>query len=100
MDENPASPNADASDNSSEFEFQELRSQNDLRLKSTFEAIFEKYGKDFTGIGDEIDLETGEIVVNNGHLSEMRDEQDVGQDAREDMGRFLRALTEPLGQGY
>ncbi|KAH0536761.1 hypothetical protein FGG08_006399 [Glutinoglossum americanum] len=96
----PASLDADASDDLSELEFRRLRAQNDLRLKSKFEAIFEKYGKDFTGIGDEIDLETGEIVVNNGHLTEMRDEQDVGQDAEQDMGRLLRALTEPPEQGH
>lgn len=54
------------------------RAQNDLRLKSIFESIFEKYGKDFDGIGDEIDMETGEIVVNNGHVLGMTNEGDVG----------------------
>ena len=54
------------------------RAQNDLRLKSIFESIFDKYGKDFDGIGDEIDLETGEIVVNNGHLQGMTNERDTG----------------------
>ncbi|KAL5596543.1 uncharacterized protein BROUX77_007227 [Berkeleyomyces rouxiae] len=49
-----------------------------MRLKSTFEHIFEKYERDFTGIGDEIDLRTGEIVVDNGHLSAMRHERDTG----------------------
>ncbi|KAL9120960.1 MAG: hypothetical protein Q9187_002489, partial [Circinaria calcarea] len=53
------------------------RALNDSRLKASFESIFEKYGKDFSGVGDEIDLETGEIVVNNGHLLSMRDEQDI-----------------------
>ncbi|KAI9763629.1 MAG: hypothetical protein M1835_007765, partial [Candelina submexicana] len=46
---------------------------------STFESIFEKYSKDFSTVGDEIDLETGEIVINNGHLRKMRDEQDAGK---------------------
>ncbi len=55
------------------------RTENDFRLKSTFESIFEKYSKDFSTVGDEIDLETGEIVVNNGHLRKMRDEQDAGK---------------------
>ncbi|KAI9764964.1 MAG: hypothetical protein M1840_007886 [Geoglossum simile] len=87
--QDPASK--DASD---EFEFDQLRRRNDLRLKATFEAIFEKYGKDFTGVGDEIDLQTGQIVVDNGHISEMRDEQDVGECMGEDVGRLLRALTE------
>ena len=54
------------------------RAQNDFRLKSIFESIFEKYGKDFDGIGDEIDMETGEIVVNNGHIQGMTSERDIG----------------------
>lgn len=57
----------------------ERRAQNDLRLKSIFESIFNKYGKDFEGIADEIDLETGEIVVNNGHILGMTDERDAGE---------------------
>jgi hypothetical protein len=60
-------------------ELQRRRACNDLRLKSAFELIFEKYGKDFTGIGDEIDLETGEIVVNHGHVSTMKNEKDPGR---------------------
>jgi hypothetical protein len=68
-----------------------LRAQVDQKLKSRFEAIFEKYGHDFTDIGDEIDLETGEIVVNNGHLLEMQDETDAGYSG-EGKG-ILRALT-------
>ena len=55
------------------------RAKNDRRLKSIFESIFDKYSKDFEGIGDEIDLRTGEIVVNNGHLLNITDETDVGQ---------------------
>ncbi|KAL7939660.1 hypothetical protein V8C35DRAFT_287298 [Trichoderma chlorosporum] len=50
----------------------------DQRFQATMAHIFEKYGRDFEGIGDEIDLETGEIVVNNGHVRNMRDEGDVG----------------------
>ena len=63
-----------------EIELHYRRERNDRRLKSTFESIFEKYGKDFGGIGDEIDLETGEIVVNNGHVLGMANERDVGDD--------------------
>lgn len=55
------------------------RARLDLRLKSRFESIFEKYGKDFSGIGDEIDLETGEIVVNHGHVDCLRAETDPGR---------------------
>lgn len=55
------------------------RRANDARLKSRFEHIFAKYGKDFDGVGDEIDLETGRIIVNNGHIERMRHEVDPGR---------------------
>ncbi|EAW15200.1 Myb-like DNA-binding domain protein [Aspergillus clavatus NRRL 1] len=61
-----------------DIDLQEARAHNDLRLKSIFEGIFEKYGKDFTEVGDEIDLQTGAIVVNNGHLRGMSSEDDTG----------------------
>ncbi|OBT81519.1 hypothetical protein VE02_09749 [Pseudogymnoascus sp. 03VT05] len=74
-----------------EADLQATRQKLDNKLKSTFEAIFEKYGKDFTGVGDEIDLRTGEIIVDNGHVAEMHAETDAGE-AR---GRgMLRAFTE------
>ncbi|RLM00724.1 hypothetical protein CFD26_108048 [Aspergillus turcosus] len=66
-------------EDSDDIDLQEARAQNDLRLKSIFEHIFEKYGKDFTDVGDEIDLQTGEIVVNNGHLQRMSGEDDTGE---------------------
>lgn len=73
-----------------EADLQATRQKLDNRLKSTFEAIFEKYGKDFSGVGDEIDLRTGEIVVDNGHVAEMHAETDAG----EERGRgMLRAFT-------
>ncbi|KAK0515834.1 hypothetical protein JMJ35_001868 [Cladonia borealis] len=62
----------------SEGDLQERRVRNDLQLKSRFETIFEKYSKDFEGIGDEIDMRTGEIVVNNGHILGMTSERDIG----------------------
>ena len=61
-----------------EIDLHTRRAQNDFRLKSIFESIFEKYGRDFDGIGDEIDLRTGEIVVNNGHIQGMTNERDAG----------------------
>ena len=79
-------------------ELQQRRAELDNRLKSTFESIFTKYERDFDGIGDEIDLATGEIVVNNGHLIEMMDERDAGlrkvrrgliEDSDEDQGSSL-----------
>ncbi len=56
------------------------RRQQKRRLKSRFEEIFEKYGKDFEGVGDEIDLESGVIVVDNGHLRKMQHEADAGDE--------------------
>ncbi|KEY65153.1 hypothetical protein S7711_04243 [Stachybotrys chartarum IBT 7711] len=54
------------------------RAHADHRFQATMAHIFDKYGRDFEGIGDEIDMFTGEIVVNNGHLHRMRNERDVG----------------------
>jgi len=53
------------------------RRQNEIRLRGTFEAIFEKYARDFTGIGDEVNMETGTVEVDNGHLRGMRHERDI-----------------------
>lgn len=60
-------------------DLQIARARNDQKLKSLFEGIFEKYGKDFSDIGDEIDLSTGEIVVNKGHVQRMEHEDDTGE---------------------
>jgi hypothetical protein len=54
------------------------RQQLDNALKNTFEEIIRKYERNFDGIGDEIDLRTGEIVVDNGHLRGLRNETDPG----------------------
>ncbi|KAL4802984.1 centromere protein Scm3-domain-containing protein [Aspergillus unguis] len=72
------SPSPSPDDETGEVDLQEARAQNDLRLKSIFEGIFEKYGRDFTDIGDEIDLKTGDILVNNGHISALERENDAG----------------------
>ncbi|KAI1761250.1 hypothetical protein GGR53DRAFT_39030 [Hypoxylon sp. FL1150] len=57
------------------YELDKGRAKAATRLKSAFERIFEKYERDFTGVGDEIDLETGEVVVDNGHLQSLEDEK-------------------------
>lgn len=64
-----------------DLDIQEARARNDMRLKSLFENIFRKYGRDFSDVGDEIDLRTGKIVVDNGHLSGMQREDDLGEKA-------------------
>ncbi|KAL4943820.1 hypothetical protein BDV06DRAFT_234285 [Aspergillus oleicola] len=79
-----------ASDETSDVDIHEARSQNDLRLKSIFEGIFEKYGRDFTDIGDEIDLQTGDITVNNGHVHALDGEDHAGA---------IDWLEDPVAQG-
>ncbi|KAM0383495.1 hypothetical protein HYE67_008616 [Fusarium culmorum] len=71
------------------------------KLHATMAHIIEKYSRDFEGIGDEIDMATGEIVVNNGHLRNMRDEGDVEglwvegeSNIDEDEGILLEDLTD------
>ncbi|KAL8650227.1 MAG: hypothetical protein Q9210_003955 [Variospora velana] len=63
-----------------EVELNERRNRNYVKLKSRFESIFEKYSKDFTDVGDEIDFEKDEIVVDNGHLLNMAHEVDPGNE--------------------
>lgn len=83
-------------DNDSDDELEAARHDNDMQLKSRFEAIFEKYSRDFSLIGDEIDVMTGEIIVDNGHLASMMGETDTGtqEAATAATGRsILRAMT-------
>lgn len=67
-------------------ELDTARVQNDRHLKWRFEAIFEKYGRDFSEVGDEIDLSTGEIVVNNGHLAGLTEAAETRSEADESKG--------------
>lgn len=80
-----------------DVQLKQTRAQLDLKLKSKFEAIFEKYGRDFAGIGDEIDLRTGEIVVDNGHLLEMQDERDDGTTRPSLLDAFTEEPDETFG---
>ncbi|KAL8967866.1 MAG: hypothetical protein Q9183_002730, partial [Haloplaca sp. 2 TL-2023] len=56
------------------------RARNDQKLKSIFESIFEKYSKDFSDVADEIDMNTGKVVRENGHILNMMHEKDLGVD--------------------
>lgn len=79
---------ADEKENENEHDQVDIhaaRAQNDQRLKTIFESIFEKYSRDFTEVGDEIDLQTGEVIVDNGHLLGMEGEDDTG-DAGPELG--------------
>ena len=69
------------------------RDRNNQKLKSRFEHIFRKYEHDFTGIGDEFDIHTDQIVVNNGHLEYMRNEADSGTTAS---SKFVKTFREKL----
>ncbi|GAB7364440.1 hypothetical protein MBLNU230_g4981t1 [Neophaeotheca triangularis] len=81
------------------LELERDRQANDERLKGRFEHIFRKYGQDFEDVGDEIDLQTGEVVVDNGHLSGMRHEVDPGQaPASRFMLDFAASLEEQEGE--
>ncbi|KPI35590.1 uncharacterized protein AB675_4810 [Cyphellophora attinorum] len=75
------------------------RHHNDRFLKSRFEAIFQKYERDFSGIGDEVDLSTGEILVNNGHLDGLDEDADTRSEADESVGeqspRSVKAAVTP-----
>lgn len=61
------------------YQLEQARARASNKLKSRFEDIFAKYERDFTGIGDEIDLRTGEVVVNNGHLQSIAGVQEFGE---------------------
>jgi hypothetical protein len=54
------------------------RYQNDLHLKGTLDHIYEKYSRDFSEVGDEVDIRTGEVIVNRGHMQRMQGETDTG----------------------
>ncbi|KAK6398137.1 hypothetical protein LTR65_003217 [Meristemomyces frigidus] len=94
IDEADEAAESDADgDESDGGQFEQTRNAHTQQLKSRFEAIFHKYERDFTGVGDEIDLETGEIVVDNGHLENMRQELDSGKGAS---SQFFRDFAEDL----
>ncbi|KAK6949482.1 hypothetical protein Daesc_009563 [Daldinia eschscholtzii] len=76
IDELSMSPTQFAARQDPLYQLDKKRAKAATRLKSAFERIFEKYERDFTGVGDEIDLETGEVIVNNGHLLSLEDEKD------------------------
>lgn len=61
------------------YKLEQARARASNKLKSRFEDIFAKYEKDFTGVGDEIDLRTGEVVVDNGHLQSITGIQKFGE---------------------
>ena len=61
-----------------DVELSTKRRRNDERHESRWGSIIDRYSRNFDDVGDEIDLRTGEIIVNRGHLSGMRNEFDNG----------------------
>ncbi|KAI1426794.1 hypothetical protein F5Y12DRAFT_258710 [Xylaria sp. FL1777] len=58
------------------YQLDKGRAKAATRLKSTFEDIFEKYGKDFDGDDDVINFYTDEIEVDNGHVQSLENRKD------------------------
>ncbi|OQV04040.1 hypothetical protein CLAIMM_08990 [Cladophialophora immunda] len=82
------------SDPSLDEDLDTRRLRNDLLLKSRFESIFEKYSHDFSGVGDEIDMDSMSIVVNNGHVQSMENETDPGGAYTAKGKSLLKAMTQ------
>ncbi|KAK7713475.1 hypothetical protein SLS64_004725 [Diaporthe eres] len=79
------------------YQLGQARARASNKLKSRFEDIFAKYEKDFTGVGDEIDLRTGEVVVNNGHLQSITGVQEFGEgDGDEDEDAHFSGSDRPV----
>ncbi|KAI1809911.1 hypothetical protein GGS20DRAFT_243554 [Poronia punctata] len=58
------------------YQLDKKRAKSATRLKSAYESIFEKYGKEFDGSDDLVNLYTGEIEVDNGHLKSLEDAEE------------------------
>jgi hypothetical protein len=65
-------------DNAAQLLF-EKRQQNVQLFRSELDEIIHKYSQNFDEVGDEIDIMTGEIVVDRGHLRGMQTELDPGK---------------------
>lgn len=76
---------------STEPDIEALRQEHDRRFLGRLDGILQKYDRDFEGISDEIDLNTGRIVVDNGHVQRARDAYDIGPPARRGGGGGMRA---------
>ncbi|KAK5941482.1 hypothetical protein PMZ80_006761 [Knufia obscura] len=80
-----------------DLELATARKRNDNLLKKCWESVFQRYERDFSGIGDEIGIISGEVEVDNGHLRSMQNEKDVGETpdspSKFDGRRMLRAIT-------
>lgn len=86
-------------------DFHRRKSQNDARLKSTFDLLFEKYSQNFDGVADELDWEMEETLVDNGDIRRIRvehgDESDSNSEEEEEEEAYNSEWEEPdeLGDG-
>ncbi|RKU44581.1 hypothetical protein DL546_004690 [Coniochaeta pulveracea] len=81
-------------------QLEQARAVATYKLKSRWEHIFEKYGRDFGDEGDEIDLATGEVVVDNGHIRSLEDADDAkaGALSEADENEEDRTLSRKAGE--
>ncbi|KAI5780705.1 hypothetical protein DFH27DRAFT_604522 [Peziza echinospora] len=71
----PVTPKITKEDDN-EYLYERVASEH--RLKSAWEAIFAKYGADTSAYADELDLTTGRIVVDKGHIRGLEKKVDDG----------------------
>ncbi|BFZ55925.1 hypothetical protein PYCC9005_002966 [Savitreella phatthalungensis] len=65
-------------------ELEEAQRLSSNRFKDRMEDIFNRYSKDLTGVSDEIDIRTGKLIVDNGHLETLDDVADEDEEDEDD----------------
>ena len=58
----------------------DARDRNNNLLKSRLEGVIERYSENYNGVSDVIDLQTGEVQEDNGHLRGIGTQRDVPQE--------------------
>ncbi|KAI0474807.1 hypothetical protein F4859DRAFT_79993 [Xylaria cf. heliscus] len=85
------------------YQLDKKRAQAATRLKSTFEDIFEKYGKDFDGDDDVINFYTDEIEVDNGHVQSLKSRDDAAAEnplSSDEEERIVSGKSGGRGKGH
>ncbi|KAI0861111.1 hypothetical protein F4860DRAFT_179055 [Xylaria cubensis] len=82
------------------YQLDKKRAKAATKLKSTFENIFEKYGKDFDGDDDLVNWYTDEVEVDNGHINlmEARLGSDIEDLSGEEDERILSGKSDGRGK--
>ncbi|KAI0405905.1 hypothetical protein F4802DRAFT_561159 [Xylaria palmicola] len=84
------------------YQLDKGRAKAATRLKSTFEDIFEKYGKDFDGDDDVINFYTDEIEIDNGHVDSIESRKDGAAEdslSSDEEERILSGKSGDKGKG-